>query len=432
MRRTLLVGLAVALLVILPLGVASAGWSDPVLLDSRIPLEISQVRLEPPGDIVYVPVLFDLASNALDLARVNVSVSPPTATFIPIANGAIFALGAIGDTASAMGFSFIDGNFDLRFGNCQTPCDSVNNSLLNAGTWIDSASAASADDFFVAALDNNPTHSVTIFHSPDGALWNVLSTFTPPEAGGVYDNFHGGKRIGLVVDPTATNPADTLNCLLYEVKTSSTTTSLRINCRVGATPLAIGDEPDGGLHIYSDTPNPGGVFDRFIETVIAFLFSPGPQDPVVFGTFSGRQVGQVFVFGVDLPSQTPHGPVALGPSPPGPDFYSTSVAAVPNDGIHSFWSAAPNEPDHHVETPADPTDYQLHRPGPQGGGVVSGGYWETGDVDFWKILYIIVSGGGSRAEAPGAGGLAISIYPLPLFDDGVDTGDTIRWSAAVP
>jgi hypothetical protein len=425
MRRTLLVGLAVSLLVILPLGVASAGWSDPVLIGKGTPLEISQVRLEPPGDIVHVPVLFNERTNALEMARVNVSVNPPTATFVPLAIGNIFALGAIDDIATTMGFSFIDGSFDLRFGNCQAPCDSVNNSLINAGTWIDSASAASADDFFVAGLDNNSTHSVTIFHSQDGSLWNVLSTFTPPESGGVYDNFHGGKRIGLVVDPEATNPADTLNCLLFEVKPTSNSTSLKAYCRIGATPLST-------TKIASDIPNAGGTYDRYIETLLGTRLWPGSGDLALVGAYSHRQTGTVHSFVVNPATQTLYGPTLLGYPPQGTGFYGVSGAAAPGDGVFNWiWASAPTEPAHHVETPLDQT-YQQPRLGPFGcDGVGSGGQWESGDVDFWGVLYFICSGN-LRAEAPGAEGLVISIYPLPLFDDGVDTGGTIRWSATVP
>jgi hypothetical protein len=254
-----------------------------------------------------------------------------------------------------------------------------------------------------------------------------LNTCSPPHARRVALPFPGSNRTLGAIDPTATNPADTLNCLLYEVKPTSNSTSLKAYCRIGATPLST-------TTIASDIPNAGGTYDRYIETLLGTRLWPGSSDLAVFGAYSHRQTGTVRSFAVDPATQTLYGPALLGDAPPGTGFYGVSGAAVLGDGVvHSFWPQAPNEPAHHVETPIDPTAFQLQRVGPvSGGGVVSGGYWETGDIDFWKVLYIIVSGNDRRAEAPGVGGLAISIYPLPLFDDGLDTGDTVRWSAAVP
>ena len=72
MLRVALAGLLVSLGVLSPLR-AAPPWGPPVMLDPRTPLEISQLRQDPVDGKVFLPVLFDLATNSLELGRIDMT-----------------------------------------------------------------------------------------------------------------------------------------------------------------------------------------------------------------------------------------------------------------------------------------------------------------------------------------------------------------------
>ena len=162
---------------------ADGPWAPAVFLDPGTVLELTPSAGTQTGNTIFVGTLFDEAANSLELGRVNVSTLPPTATFVPIETGSIFALGGIDQAAGFVGFSYINPSFDLKFARCAAPCNSVPAVTIDSATnWIDSSSAASADDFFVAGLDDG-TDSIKIHYSDDGgATWHLLNTLTPPSA----------------------------------------------------------------------------------------------------------------------------------------------------------------------------------------------------------------------------------------------------------
>lgn len=403
-------------------------WTPIENLDLRPPLEIAQVYQAPPYpplNEVYLPVLFDEATNALDMVRIDLSQNPATASPIQIANGAIFALGPAVRVGDRVGTSFIDDFFDVRFGGCDAPCTTTFNFPVNAGTWIDSSSAASADDFFVAGLDNNATHGITIFNSTDaGETWETLNTLLPPDPGGVYDNFHGGKRIHLVTDPLATDPATTRNCLFYETRPSpGTTTAIHLNCRNGASNLF-------DVIVDTDIPNPNNQFDPLIETECTRIRAEGGGLWSTNCRYSQRQTGQVRLVQVNQAGQV-LGPIHLTGVPTGNNFYSCAPFTLPNsEAVRVVCPSAGGAPANDIEWSPDAGSFAA--PGPEMEvGPVRGGYWQDSPLGYYLVAFYAEPG--MRTESPlGGGGLGMSRFVLPIFADSFETQNVLRWSSHTP
>ena len=406
---------------------ALGNWTPVVTLDSRIPLEIAPSRQIPPGDTYYQPVLFDLATNSLEIVRVDLTVDPPTASPIVVTVANVFALGAAVQIADRIGFSFVDNLFDLRFGGCDEPCASTFNNLVNAGTWLDSFSAASGDDLYVGAVDNAANNGATIWRSTDnGATWTVLNTLVPPDSGGIYENFDGGKRLNLTVDPTATNPATTRNCLLYETLPSPfTATNIHLNCRDGAT-------NDFDVVVGNDIPNAGGTFDRYIGDVCA-IADDGSGGFNNVCLYSDRQTGQVRIVHVD-DSGGVTGPVDLAPVPAGTEFFELALTKLSPGypGVRILFPSGPGTPANDVEWSAEAGDFSRQGP-PVDVGPVAENFWYYDSGDVLNGLLIIFAKWSLLVEAPdGGGGLVMSMYRLPIFEDGFETNNALRWDFQAP
>ncbi|MGE0641796.1 MAG: hypothetical protein AB7G12_16160 [Thermoanaerobaculia bacterium] len=396
------------------------------LLDARPPLEIPASERIPPYDIYYQPVLFDETNNSLDMVRIDVTVEPPTASPIVIASGSNFALGSAREINDTIAFSFVDPAFDLRLGGCTDPCTSTFNRLVNAGTWIDSSSSASANDFFVAGLDNLANHGVSIFaSSDDGATWSPFSNFTPAAPGGVYDNFHGGKRIALAVDRTSTNRATTRNCLVYETRPTSGSTNLRMNCRVGSTPRF-------DVLLDTDVPNPSNTFDRTIELRCDMnVNTDGTVELSSRCVYTKRQTNRIRAVRVGDTGSV-QGPVDLPAVPSGSTFYNPAIFEIPQrGGVMAITPGADG-----VGASASEWNYNAGITYVNGPGVDTGPL--AADIvqrgpglqrpEFWTMGRYIAN---PRFEGVG-GGLGLVIAPYPIFFDGFETANVLRWSHHLP
>jgi len=401
---------------------AQPTWSPPSGLDPRDPIEIAaQSTLDPTAAILHAPVLFAGAPNALEVVRVDVSVFPPTASPVPVATGNIFALGTMVSIPGEEGFSFVDGGFDARFGHCAPPCDNATNSPVVSGTFVDSDSAASANQFWVAALNNTVPRRLEIRTSPDGLVWTPLYNYTPPETGGVCGQYNGCGRINLVVDPTATDVASALSCLTFDVKTSATTTERRILCFVGSAPQVV-------TLIDTDIPYADPVLDRLTDTELYALLSDVMLDSAI-GAYNHRQTNTVRAFQFNPTTLALAGPVELGPAPLGSDPFGLSGVPVGGGAYRTLWSSAAGSGQPAYDFEWDPAiDVVLPRPGPPA---------ESGPVSASAVngFMMALLGGPpplSLQDPHGGTGLAISSCPLPFFDDGFETGNTLRWSATSP
>jgi hypothetical protein len=415
---------------------AEPPWTQPQLLDTRLPLEFGQPRQDPSDGRIYLPTLFDLASNSLEFAVVDTAIDPPGYSTHPVASGAIFALGAAHQVGNRIGFSFIDPVFDGRFGTCLEPCTSPANQLVSAGTFIDSASAGTADDFFVALLDNAANHSIlTRYSTNGGSTWQTLHTTLPAQPGGVYTNFQGGKRIALVVDPTSTDPTATRNCLIYEVRPApGTTTALRVHCRVGA-----GAGPGAfNVAVDNDVPNGAGQFDKFIETNCLMIEGGGGDD--VLCVYNHRQTQQTRVVRVGPTGTIVLGPTPIGATPPGTDLFGLTVTASGgNDEVRVL--RLDSDGDGLADVTVHPTAGQYPSPGPPGDFLPVTSTPEDNLFNdpitaflwgFFGGAFVIGSVDGG-ADAHGATtGLFFSRKQIPLFADGFDTGNRLRWSLSFP
>lgn len=420
--------------------VASAGppWSPPVKLDTRMPLEFGQPRQDPNDGWIFVPTLFQMpAANSLEMVVLDTSTFPPTYASHTLATGSNFALGAAAQVGERIGFSFIDPFFDGRFGTCLPPCTNPTNQAVLVGTFIDSASAGSADDFFVALLDNAPSHSIVTRYSTDGgAIWQTLHTTLPPQPGGVYSNFQGGKRIGLLVDSLATDPLTTRNCLLYETRPApGNTTALRIHCRNGITSSGAGAFD---IVLDTDVPNAGGTFDKFIETNCVMLTGEAAGS-IVCG-YSHRQTQQMRVVRVNPNGTIAYGPAPVGAAPPGTDIFGLTVTqAAGSSEAHLL--RIDSDGDGILDVTIAPPAGHYHGAGPPGGYIP---VTSTHELSIFKdpgyLFFAALFGGYAthRREGEGEGdwndeplgsdsGLFFSHQRVPLFADGFDTGNTLRW-----
>jgi hypothetical protein len=399
-------------------------WTVPHVLESRGVVEISQIGFDVAVLTAQAPVLFAGAPNSLEIVLVDTSVDPPGYSTVPVATGNIFALGTFVNKQTDRGFSFVDGSFDVRFGHCPAPCDSATNSPVIAGTFVDSDSGASVNHFWTAALNNSVPRTLSVRTSPDGVAWTPLYSYTPPESAGVCGQYNGCGRINFVVDPTATDVATALSCLTFEVKTSATTTARRIVCFAGAVPQLP-------VTIDTDVPYSAPVTDRLTDSL---LYSFMAETLELYGSYNHRQTQTVRTFLHTPADQQLAGPVELGPAPP-PDGnpFGLSSAHV-GDGAHRvMWaSPGPGQPANDVEwNPSTSTTLSrtpvLDDFGPIANPIVS----EAQPAQrFIAALFFQL---GTPPPLRGTGsGLAISRYRLPLFDDGFETEDTLRWSATIP
>lgn len=414
-----------ALLMLGPQAVAAQpGWGPPEELDSREAREISPSQFEYQGSPVYVPILFGGAPNSLEVLAVDVAASPPVVTPDPVATGNIFALGALDENPAGMGFSFVDGSFDLRYGFCPHPCTNFTSQLVAAGTLVDSASGASASHHFVATLGNSSPRTLGVFHSANGVDWTLLYSYVPPETGGVCGQYNGCGRIGFVVDPTATVLTNTLSCLTFEVKTSATTTERRVTCFLGATPQFV-------LPVDTDVPYAAPVLDRLTDGKFSRQFQAFMER--ISGVYRHRETTALRAFELAVATQALTGPVELGPAPAGSDPFG--LADFPPTSIESriLWSASgPGEPANDVEW--DPaTSVQLRREAPSNNlrqiGLL---FHDDPNLPGGMHARAVFDDGTTRAGAPLGGGLMLSSYRLPLFDDGFETADSLRWSVTSP
>lgn len=404
------------------------------LIDPRPPLEIPDSERLAPYDTFYLPVLFDQAVNSLEMVRINLSLMPPVTSSIAIATGSLFALGSATEINDTVGFSFIDGAFDLRFGGCTDPCTSTFNHLVSAGTWIDSSSAASANTRFVAGLDNAANHGIKVFQSTDnGATWSdYLPTFVPADPGGVYDNFHGGKRIVLTVDRNSTDPSTMRNCLLYETRPSATansrvqaeTTDIHLFCRNGSTPVfnAVLDH---------DVPNSSNVFDRFLEA--RGLMRPNGGGGLTTDVVYTSRLRQQFDHARVVDSGAVDGPHDLDPVPTGNAFYNPSLYnSQLRDALYAAFASGDDLPGRTSEW--DPIAGVSLFAGPP---LRSGPYF-TGvafDQNVNGAPHNLVFAAGRYFADPrteGTEGLGLTIAELPIFFDGFETQNVLRWSSHVP
>ncbi|MDQ1349109.1 MAG: hypothetical protein QG573_2487 [Acidobacteriota bacterium] len=415
-----------ALLMLGPQAVAAQPrWSPPESLDDvREVYEISSSQFVSEGSLLFAPALFGGAPNALEVLAIDFTVTPPVVTPDPVATGNIFALGALDENPTGSGFSFVDGSFDLRYGFCPHPCTNFTSQLVAAGTLVDSASGASASHHFVATLGNSSPRTLGVFHSANGSDWTLLYSYVPPETGGVCGQYNGCGRIGFVVDPTATVLANTLSCLTFEVTMSATTTERRVTCFLGNTPQFV-------LPVDTDVPYAAPVLDRLTDGIIIREFQAFLAR--ISGVYRHRETEALRAFELAVATQALTGPVELGPAPAGSAPFGLSGVPLPGLGIRILWAASgPGEPANDVEW--DPaTLAQLRRLAPsnnlrQLGLQIHDDANSPGGL-FVRALFSVPP---LRESAPLGAGLMLSSYRLPLFDDGFETADTLRWSATSP
>ena len=390
--------------------------------------ETGQVHLDdalPFDAVIHLAAVFVGVPNTLDVLAVDLATVPPTVTPDPVATGNIFALGTMDVNETVTGFSFVDGSFDLRYALCENPCVDFTSQLVAAGTLVDSASAASADYHFVAALGNGVPRTLGVSYSADGVDWTSLYSYTPPETGGVCGQYNGCGRISFVVDPTATTVADTLSCLTFEVKTSATTTERRVICFLGSLPQFV-------MPIDTDVPYAAPVLDRVTDSELNMALYDIVHRPIN-GAYNHRQTNTVRAFQFNPTTLALAGPVELGPAPAGSDAFG--LAGVPLEGgaYRVVWAApGPGLSANDVEW--DPaTSRQLLR-------VPFWNRWRQVELQRQEdlqapgelFMHAFLSLAGSRFGPVPEVGLALSSYRLPFFDDGFETDNLVRWSATSP
>jgi hypothetical protein len=414
-----------ALLVLGPQAAAALPiWSPPEDLDLREAYEIAPTQFENLDALVHVPILFGGSPNALEVLAIDVGTSPPGVTPDPVATGNIFALGGLDDNAAGSGFSFVDGSFDLRYGFCAHPCANFTSQLVAAGTLVDSASGASASHHFVASLGNSLPRTLGVFHSANGVDWTLLYSYVPPESGGVCGQYNGCGRIGFVVDPTATAPANTLSCLTFEVKTSATTTERRVTCFLGATPQFV-------LPVDTDVPYAAPVLDRLTDGVVVRPFQAFLER--ISGVYRHRETTALRAFELAVATQALTGPVELGPAPQGSEPFGLSSVPLPGGGLRILWApSGPGEPANDVEWDRA-TLTQLRRVAPSNN-LRQLGLQIHDDANSPGGLFVRALFGVPplRERAPLGAGTMLSSYRLALFDDGFETADSLRWSVTSP
>lgn len=406
---------------------AQPTWTDLSALDSRDPIEMAaHILLDLDETILYEPVLFAGTPNALEVVRVDTAVSPPTASPVPVATGNIFALGTMVSIPGKKGFSFVDAGYDARFGHCAPPCDSVTNSPVVTGTFVDSDSAASASHLWVAALNNTVPRRLEIRTSPDGIVWTPLYNYTPPESAGVCGQYNGCGRINLVVDPTATGVATALSCVTFEVKTSANTTERRVLCFLGSAPQFV-------TPIDTDSTYASPVLDRVTDTEFG-MFDFG-ELRFVGGAYNHRQTNTVRAFQFDPTTLGVTGPVELGGAPVGSNPFGLSFVYLGGERIRAVW------PSTGVGLPANDVEWDPAAAVPLRQRQAFSDYLQQVALQvhmdasqpenlFMRALFGLDQ---SRFEGPAPeSGLAISSFRLPLFDDDFETANTLRWSATSP
>jgi len=384
------------------------GWTPPVQLDPRTPLEIGQT-IRGAGGPVYLAmsVLYQLAPE-LQLELVDVrAIEPSVATRTIVSDGDIFALGPTSETSNGvLGGSFIDG-FQCTHWRSLPPYGVVDVVPVGpAATWVDSVSAAAGPNFFTACtnFDNGRIH---VFSSQtNGAGWTQLRTILPSDP--LYINFFGGERIGLLLDPEATDPATTLNCILYETLAGGAT-SKRLNCANGATPIS-------DVEFATDIPNPSMQFDFFIENRIV----PCPAT-LGAGTFTRRVDQSMNELEIAAPANLSWS-VNVGINPTG--FFSTGAeCSFDPDSVTprlSFTYNVQGESKYFRKFIGVSGYEELLGPPAQVGPMNLARTPEWADKT-WAFF-------GSQTNV----GFEASSSPEPFFADGVNDGTTGAWSNTVP
>lgn len=404
-------------------GGADGAWTAPAPLDPRPPLELTRIAIDPIGDVIYLGALFDEATNSLELARIDLTQFPPPTDFVPIATGGLFALGPIVQGSGEIGFPYLDSNFDLFFAQCTPPCNSVSHPLVHPGSnYIDTSAAAAGGRFYVAALDF-ATGSIIVRSSLDGVNWAPHRTLVPPD---LYVNFDGGKRIQLVVDPAATDPATAFNCLLFEtLPPPGAATWVRVDCANGAD-IVFSHTID------FDVPNPLGQFDSRIETA-ARVSGDGREGPSAFFAYSHRASNTVRGVVVD-PSGVSAGPIVLSSAPDGDLIYGLSAASTSPGSDRLIWSNDPGETATDVEwNSAEGTKFFEIGPALDPGPVTILAWEQTGDpADAFLFAFAAIPASRATAAPTGGSRFGVSRFRLPFFEDGFESGDTLAWSSTVP
>ncbi|GMU64045.1 MAG: hypothetical protein AMXMBFR36_03190 [Acidobacteriota bacterium] len=402
---------------------APGGWEPPAVLDPGTPLELTRIGTPAIADVAYLGVLFDEPVNSLELARVALSQEPPTATFVPVASGGIFALGPIVEASGKVGFPYLDSNFDLFFAQCTPPCNSVTHPLVHPGSnYVDTSAAAAGGRFYVAATDF-ASGSIIVRSSFDGTNWAPHRTLAPVD---LYVNFDGGKRIQLIVDPAATDPSTAFNCLLYELlPPPGTVTQVRINC-------ANGDTVAFNQAIDFDLPNPLGKFDSKIETA-ARVSGNGREGPSALFAYTHRSSNTVRGVVVD-PSGILDGPVVLSGAPDGDLLYGLGVVSTSPGSDRMIWPNLPGDLATDVEWNPIPGP-RIFGPGPaiDPGPITLLAWEQTGDpADAFLFAFAAIPASRWQVAPIGGSRLGVSRFRLPFFEDGFEGGDTLAWSVTVP
>ncbi|MGE0641795.1 MAG: hypothetical protein AB7P46_16135, partial [Thermoanaerobaculia bacterium] len=250
----------------------------------------------------------------------------------------------------------------------------------------------------------------------------LLNASAPGEPGGVYDNFHGGKRIQDIVDPLATDPATTRNCLFFETRPApGTTTALHLKCNEGI--VGVFDTT-----LDTDVPNPLGMFDRTIETAcLPIRTSLGQLETLC--TYTHRQTLQIRAVHVDDAGKA-SAPVTLGPVPAGADFYKT--AAVPYGDFDEVGFTFPVQSEMaamSVHWNRDAGSFAQTAP-EFDPGPVSASRFTSDIIDPRRYLFGVRLA--FQREGVGEGFLVMSRGRVPIFFDGFETQNLLRWSNHVP
>lgn len=427
-------GVAVALLLSASKpALAIARWSTSVGVLNQTPLEMAQALpgVDVGGTRLPVAIVFDSVPRfQLGLVDPEGGGGAGSMSFVTIDSaGANFALGTIAETTSGrIGGSYVTSAFDLRFWTCVAPCATVQTFAIDSvSVWIDSNSAASGDLFVVVGLDN-ATGFAQLFSSPDGSVWTPLRTVAP--AGGFYRNFDGGERLGLAVEPVAAlagapsgvvPDAIGMNCVFGEKLLAFPNVEKGVHCANGPVPIPY-------AAVLADVQDAGGQASPEIENRV-FM-----DNGVLIGVFTRRQDGKVYLLRHPpggVPTITP-----VGNSPAGPEFFGISLSGrlgftrshatmlhsevgvrleVLTDDSNLALAGIGEGP---TDTPEGPVALLPAPPGCQPENceelIIAGTHFYFFAVEGFTV------------------GVGLSRRPISHFEDSFEPGNASRWSAVVP
>jgi len=281
---------------------AQPHWSPPEDVDLRDAYEIPSASTRPRGPWstrrCSLPVPERTRVLAIDFAD-----TPPSVTPDPVATGNIFALGALDENAAGLGFSFVDGSFDLRYGFCP------HRARTSPASWSPPAPWSTRRAAPPRATTSSPRSQRLAAHAErlpirNGVDWTLCTPICRRKRGVCGSTTAAGASASSSIPRRPRSRRPELPDLRSEDELDHDAAPGLLLPRQHAAVRAAVD---------TDVPYAAPVLDRLTDGVFSRPFAAPLAE--VFGAYRHRETSALRAFELAVATQALTGPVELGPAP---------------------------------------------------------------------------------------------------------------------